>query len=405
MMTNRRWISFDHRVAEDFPTAMSSSAPRRAIVLAAVLGAATLLEGAGCSEGSGLRTVSTEYLVTLEQAQSIDYQIAWRSAVPVSLAGEADAIYVFGDYIAATENGRNTVSVVSARDGERLWAAPVGDRLENLMGLASAGSELIASTQSDAYYFEIATGRALDHQRYEPQNAASTPPIAFGPFLLYGTPDGRLVYHHRAVGLFKAAYGFDATLVQAPHRIGENELAVLTATGSVFFMDGVNNSMIWRSRTLDPVVARPAASDEAIFLPGTDQSLWAFRLADGKALWRYRTSQPLRDDPTLVSDVLYQSIPTQGLVAFNVETGQPIWTSDRVAGGTVLTRKNGQLIVWDQHEGRGATGSTFYRILERDGTLLDESTIADLHVAAADRLDDGAIYGLSTTGRMIKMVP
>ncbi len=360
-----------------------------------------LLVAAGCQSGNR-RPIETEYLVSLEQSDQLDYDIAWESAIALSLQGEAVAIYPYDDYVLGVEDGRNIVSAMTVRDGSAAWEYPVGASLEHLRGITRLGNQILASTQSDLYFLDAASGRLENQQRYAPQDAALTAGVLFGPFLVYGTSDGRIVYHHLGVGLMKTAYRLEtAQSITHPPVVLGNEFAVLTQSGGVHFMDGVNNSRIWSAAARDPIKATPAIDEFAIYVAGTDQSLWAFRIADGKLVWRFRCQQPLTDNPTLIDGVVYQTEPGKGLHAIDSRTGDEKWLCAEVPGGTVLTRKNGQLIVWDKQ----AAGSTFYRVLERDGSVLGQAHCPRISVARSDRIENGTIYAMSRGGRLIKLIP
>lgn len=360
-----------------------------------------LLAAAGCQSGSRW-PVETEYLVSLEQGDQLNYNIAWESAIALSRQGEAVGIYPYDDYVLGVEDGRNIVSALTVRDGNPAWEYPVGASLEHLRGITRLDNQILASTQSDLYFLDLATGRLQNQQRYNPTNAPLTAGVIFGPYLIYGTSDGRIIYHHLAVGLMQRAYRLETaqSITHPPVVLGE-EFAVLTQSGGIHFMDGVDNSQIWSAAVRDPIKGTPAIDEFALYVAGTDQSVWAFRVADGKLVWRFQCQQPLTDDPKLIDGVLYQAERGKGLHAINSRTGVEKWLCPEVNGGTVLTRKNGQLIIWSKQ----ASGSTFYRVLERDGSVLGKAVCPRISVAKSDRIENGTIYAMSRSGRMIKLIP
>jgi len=359
----------------------------------------------GCESGRK-GPIDTEYLLTLEQVDQLDYQIAWESAVAVSRGGRAVAIHPMGEWVLTVENGRNILTALTSRDGRDAWELQVGARLEHLRGVLRQDDEVLASTQSDLYFFDIATGRTQRHQRYAPEDAAGTAGILFGPFLVYGTNDGRIIYHHRGLGLMQAAYRLEnqQPISHAPLPLGDT-FAIFTQTGAIHLMDGVNNSRLWSAAARDPFDATPAIDENAIYVAGLDQSVWAFRLGDGKFIWRFPCQRPLIDDPKLIDGILYQAEPGRGLHAIDARTGVARWTCTDVQGGTVLARKNGQLIIWDRDDAPNSLGSTFYRILERDGSLLGSARCPKISVAASDHIENGTIYAMSAAGRIIKLIP
>lgn len=359
----------------------------------------------GC-ESSRKGPVAPEYLLDFEQTDQLDYTIAWESAVAVSLGGKAVSIHPFGEWVLTVEDGRNILTALTARDGRDAWEYQVGASLEHLRGVLLRGTTVLASTQSDLYFLDIATGRPQSQQRYAAQNAAAAPGLLFGPFLVYGTNDGRIIYHHLDLGLMQAAYRLESSqpITHAPVPLGD-VFAIITQSGAIHLMDGVNNSRLWTAAARDPIDTTPAIDENGIYVAGRDQSVWAFRLSDGKMMWRFRCQRPLIDDPKLIDGVLYQAEPGRGFHAIDAATGAAKWTCPAVQGGTVLARKNGQLIIWDKDDGAGATGSTFYRVLERDGSVLGSARADRISVATSDRIENGTIYAMSRAGRIIKLIP
>lgn len=391
---------------------MSQSDPRCVFTMKMLIRAAlgvipalvSLVLAPGCAEGPR-GPIEPDYLLKLEDADQIGYQIAWQSSIARMRGGRALEIIPFDDYVIATESGMNVISALTARDGTPVWQVPIGDELERMLGFIRSGETILAATQSDLYLLDIATGREQSHQRYGAGNVAATKPTIFGPYALYTTTDGRIVYHHLGTGLMRQAYRYEDTIENRPVWLG-SALAFVSRTGQIYLHDPATNTRYWSNRVLDKVVATPAASADALFIAGTDQSLWAFRASDGKRMWRYRTQQPLIDDPKLIEGTLYQAIPGKGLVALNPTNMDEKWICTEVAGGTVVARtRNGELIVWDRDETEWYAGSTFYRIDERTGDLLGQFYNKWIDVVAADSINNGNIYLMSPRGRVVKLVP
>lgn len=375
-------------------------------VAAGVGAAITFGAFVGCSDSGPAMQTERTYLVTLDQLDSVGYHVAWESAVAVSDDGRATQVMAWDDYVLAIEDGRNFISVLDTRDGRPLWDESVGTPLESMRGVVRHGNQILASTQSDLYYYDIATGRVQEHQRYDPANSAGTAPVIYGPFAIYGTVDGRIIYHHMPTGLMKSAYRFDAGVHQPVLPVGSSEAAVFTESGRIHFMDIVNNSRYWTATVRDRVRARPVVDDTHVYVPGYDQSVWAFRLDDGKLIWRYRGQRPLTDDPTLIGDTLYQSEDDAGLVAIDTALGRARWIASEVKGGTVIARSHdGYLLVWDRDNAPNAKGSTFYRVNERTGSVEGSFHASNIYTAVADHLENGTVYGLSKAGRVIKLIP
>lgn len=231
-------------------------------------------------------------------------------------------------------------------------------------------------------------------------------PLVRGNSAIYGTDDGRIVYHNLDVGLMYDAYRIGAPITHSPIPAGPSAVVVITQTGRINLLDTNVNTRYWERGVLDPIEAKPAMGESGLFVAGIDQSVWAFRLVDGRQMWRERFQSPLTDDPKLIDNVLYQAVPNEGLTAINATTGQRIWQNPEVEGGTVITRIHSrELIVWDRDNGSDAYGSTFYRVDQRSGAVLGKVHTKWIYHADATSVDDGDIYGLSRAGRIIKLVP
>ncbi len=360
-----------------------------------------------CSEEPQIGPLSGDgYMVSFEEAQVLDYSVAWQSSVARTLLGETTQIIPGDDYIITTESGNiNTVCAITSRDGKPAWAEPVGGHLENLLGAIRFGNQVIATTQSDLYILDIASGREVSHQRFSAEAISSTVPVLFGSDALYGTADGRVILHSLPARLLRSSYSIGDGIEMAPLKAGPGAALVITRTGRLNLFDPVTNTIFWETGVLDPIEATPAISDSGVFVAGMDQSIWAFRLADGRQMWRKRFQHALIDSPVLIDDVLYQAVPNEGLVALDAATGKVIWQNSDIAGGTIITRNRTDLIVWDKHDGHDAYGSTFYRVDQFSGDLLGQIDTDWISLAAATSIDRGDIYGLSRAGRIIKLIP
>ncbi|MFG0329543.1 MAG: PQQ-binding-like beta-propeller repeat protein [Phycisphaerales bacterium] len=375
---------------------------RLSLALAIGLGVSGLMTA--CASDPAPPRRDDAYMMTIDQANDLDYQIAWQSAVAVAANGGVNAIYPYDDIVVTSENGRNILSALTTRDGSRAWDAAIGAPLERLLGVRRQGDRLYATTQSDFYALDSATGRLEQHDRFAANYAAGTRPIIRGEYAIYGTSDGRVVYHHIPTGIAKDAYRFEAPIDIDVAPVGD-AVAVLTRDASVNLHNPIANSRMWRNNTLDPAVVTPAVGPLALYVVSPDQSVWAFRLSDGREIWRFRAQRPLRDEPKYLDGRVYVAVPGQGLVALDEATGEVIWTTDEINGGTLLTRKNGDLIVFDADDAPGSRGGRFYRVDERTGDLLGTARTPRISLAVADTMQNGSIFGASYDGRLLKLVP
>lgn len=369
------------------------------------IGHVILLAMVFCIFGCDKQIVSedrNEYLLSYTQAKELDCNIAWQTTVALTFTGKVTGLYPYDDMIVTTEDGRNVVSAVTARDGSGMWETPVGDKLERLLGVVRDNERIIANSQSDLYVLDTANGTIQSHQKYGKNNVAMTVPFILGDMAIYGTPDGRIVYHRLSTGMMQAAYRFSDAIPHTPVWLGD-AIAVITQTGQINVMDPGVNSQIWVNHVLDPIQTRIAVDSNAMYVAGTDQSVWAFRLVDGKRIWRFQTQYPLNDDPKVIDGIVYQAIPHKGLTAIDASNGHQKWVSDQVTGGTVITRFDQDLIIWDKLE--NTRGSVFYRVDSVTGDLLGKAMSNRIDYAAADKIESGTIYGLTRNGVLIKLIP
>lgn len=375
-------------------------------VLVLLVSAAAMTLATSCSSRPAIRPGWTGYMMTLEQARELDYQVAWQSAFAITTTGVTNSIVAYDDVVIATENGANVVSALSERDGTPLWQEAIGDSLERLLGVVPSEDEVIAWTQSDCYLLDVMTGRQNAHQRYGAAQVAHTLPLVLRPFAIYGTPDGRIIYHHLDLGIMKSAYRVDNSAVRRAPVLAGSAMVVLTDSARINYLDPIDNHRRWVNQTLDPIDTKPVSDGVNVYLAGEDQSVWAYRLADGKIAWRFRTQSPLRDDPTLINGVLYQAVPDRGLTAIDTSNGQEIWSNPSVPAGTVVTmNQHNELIVWQSDPGEYSNHSTIYRVDGRTGDAIATVRCQGIALVCADNLINGSIYGASRNGRVIKLVP
>ena len=375
-------------------------------IITTCLAVCTLALNLGCEKQTQIGPRQGQgYMINYEQSQILDYNVAWQSSVARSILGNAKSLIPGDDYIIASEDGSNVISAVTNRDGTPLWQVPVGDRLERLLGITRVGNTVIAATQSDLYLLDVATGRTTSTQKYGGENIASTMPIIIDNEAVYGTTDGRIVYHNLNAGLMRGAYRFTTGFDMKPIRVSDTAVLVVTRTGRINLLDVKASTVYWEAGVLDPIEATPALGKTGLFIAGIDQSVWAFRLEDGHLMWRTRFQYPLRDDPKLIDNILYQAVPNQGLAAINATTGQINWQNSAVKGGTVITQHNGDLIVWDKDNAQDSYGSTFYRINPETGEIKGQVRSDWINYAIATKMNNGTILGLSRAGRIIKLIP
>ncbi len=383
------------------PNAPAPKVPSRVCTALAtcLLSALLLAVSSGCESPQSVPGATGD-LITYSQAQELGYQVAWHSAFARTASGRLDRMVAFDDMVVGLETGHNVVSALTARDGSILWDVPVGEPLERIVGIVRYDDQVLVSTQSDLYGLDTATGRINLHQRFGEGNVSGTPPLIVEPYAIYGSPDGRVVYHHLGAGLMEQAYRLDSAVVQQPKWIVGAYVAV-TQSGRVYAIDPSTNERFWDSAGLGVIEAEIAVGPDAVYAASVDQSVWAYRRSDGRLKWRFRTQRPLRDDPVYLDGVVYQVAATQGLIAIDGETGEHLWTAEGIESGHVLTRQDGNLIVFSP----GRQSSTLYAVDQRNGDVVARVESPWIIRATASSQEGGDVYAMTLAGRVVKLTP
>lgn len=356
-----------------------------------------------CSEPVPAPLVTPD-LITLGEAEKLGMEVAWQSAVAVTQRGKVTQIYPWEDILVTVEDGSNVLSAISTSEGKPLWDTPVGVPLERTLGLMRSGATIFAATQSECHLIDTASGRVTQQQSWGPGNVASTAPLLLGAYLVFGTEDGRVVYHNLASQMMQDAYRLDSAVAAIPQE-ASGGMILQTISGMLHYFDPSINARLWVNGPLDPFDTRPALSDRTVFVGGHDQSSWAFRLTDGKQIWRTRFDAPIIDDPVYLNGVVYQAVPGTGLAAMDALTGDILWKNSEVTGGTVITTNKGNLIVWDQADAPARRGGSLYRVDADSGRVIGKANSDLVWYAVADRPQDGNVYALSKSGLVMKLVP
>ncbi|MFW5652739.1 MAG: PQQ-binding-like beta-propeller repeat protein [Planctomycetota bacterium] len=366
----------------------------------------TLVSLTGCSWGEAREMEVDPYLLSLEEANEIGMNVVWSSKAALATNGRVSDVTVGNDLVLVTETGANVVSAIDATNGEPLWENAVGDPFEPLLGVAMTSDTVVAMTRSEVLQFDSANGRRLQFDRLSEEGPADTAPLLNWPFAIYGTTDGRVIFHHLPTGLMKSAYRFDTEVQQAP-TAWDDLMVVITRDGyiNVLVPDPNRPSRVWQHRVFDNIKARPATTSRRLIVAGMDRSLWGLDRRTGRIVWRWQTEYQLTDDPVTYDDaVVYQGVDNYAFAALDAENGQRIWLNEEVKGGTVLTQIDGHLIIWNRDA--DGIGGTFFRLNADDGRLVGAVRSRDIAYAVADAPIDGSIFGVEPrTGRMIKMSP
>jgi outer membrane protein assembly factor BamB len=351
------------------------------------------------SAGPSTVEVKRDYLINYETARELDLRIDYQTQThPEEGSGlsrlsiQSDAIFVL--------DGVNFLTRLRRANGQRTWRLPVGGRLDLIQGINydPVSERVFLMSTSHVLVLDDDTGSMIDKQRLG--QIASTAPVLFGSFFIYGSRNGQVVWHSADVGYQWRGYQVSPTIRVAPLLVN----GVVVATGSdgrVMVIDAASVAGIWNKRLLNEVSAAPTTDGGLLFIAGLDQYLWAIDIASGRTHWKYLAEVPLDSPPTVLEGQLYQQIAGSGLHCFvarplDAPGGEILWTAPEVAGDVIGANRH-RLFVWDS-EGRVLDVVDAIR-----GGVMTTVNLPD--VKFIYMLGESDLYAASDDGRVIALSP
>ncbi len=344
-----------------------------------------------------VQQLDREYVIGPTAADELNYRIAWQyGGVPnttIKATGiRGDSVY--------TLDQENFLTRINMNDGQKRWRIQVADPVVKVFSLNAIGDNIYLSAGSDLMVFEAANGNAVVRWRLE--RVSSTHPVDFRDDLIYGSRGGDLIWINRQIGFMTKAYHVSKTFRVGPV-IKDKVLAVVGVEGEVLVLNPETATQYWSKRLLAPAVCKPVIGDDMLYVAATDQYLWGFDLATGRASWKYLCDAPLTASPTLVGDRIFQQIPGKGLSCFNaipvdLPGGELLWTNEKVTGNVILARR-GDLYAWDTETKR-------LMVLDEKRGL----TKARMDLPQADFMFTGGekgedLFAGCKDGRVVRLVP
>ncbi len=350
------------------------------------------------SVGSLSVDLERDYLVGPEAARKLGLRIVFQSQThPEQGSGikrmsvQADAIFVL--------DGVNFLTRLRRANGQRLWRLPVAGRLDDIQGITYQPSteRVFLTSTSHILVLDDDTGSMIDKQGLG--QIASTAPVTYGNFFIYGSRNGQVVWHSTEVGYQWRGYQVSPTMRVAPVLVGD----VVVATGSdgrVMVLDAPSAAGIWDKRLLNEVAATPTTDNGLVYIAGLDQYLWAIDIGTGRTLWKYLADVPLDRPPFVLAGQLYQQIPGHGLhcfVAHPVDSpaGEILWTAPEVSGDVIGARDH-RLFVWE------ADDRVLAVVDAKRGGVMESISLPDVdHLF----MDGGELFAAGDDGRVTALVP
>jgi hypothetical protein len=380
--------------------------------LAAAVLATIALAAAGCAssspspEGSGAAgpapapdtpdRIDPGYIVGPREAAELGYRVDWQSLVDARggirhLSIQEDAIFVL--------DGENFLSRMRRVDGRRVWRVPVGRATTEINGVVYVAPARAVYVVAGGDLLEIDAGTGAQTGRQKLDKIANTTALLYGPFLIYGSRNGQIVWHNYSIAYQWRAYQVAGAIQVQPVVAGRYLVAAGTG-GTVMVLSAGGEGQLWSKKMLDEVTAPPAVGGDVVYVSSKDQILRAFDLYTGRKLWDTLTASPLTDGPVLLGSDLYQNVPGEGLHCFeakprNSRRGVVRWVNEAVEG-RVVTEHAGNVMVWSERE-------QLLHAVERGGGAVAASIPLD-RVARLDT-QGGEIVAVADDGRLVRLIP
>ena len=193
---------------------------------------------------------------------------------------------------------------------------------------ADGSGPVVVPTANEMFVFDRYNGTLLT--RFKIPFMAGGPAVASESALFLGGLDGRFYCFQldrrrwlRPVKLWDVMAGGPVTA--APLLLGRETLLFASQAGVVFACSASDKTLLWTYRTGAPIVADLTADAGAVYVAGSDRSLYRLDLATGVAQWRVRFPRPLALGPAVAAHTVYQSCENHGLVAVDSDTGTVKW--------------------------------------------------------------------------------
>jgi outer membrane protein assembly factor BamB len=339
------------------------------------------------------------YFIDPDEARDLGYRIDWQFP---TFGRALRRLWVRYDSV-YTLDERNFMTRIRREQGDRVWRLPVGGPLDEMLGIdvIPDRERIFVTAGSGVLVLDIDTGSQIQKQRLN--KIASTAPVRFGQYLIYGSRTGQLAWHSYVLNSYWRGYQISNSIEVQP-TLADDYVIAVGNDGRIMSIHAPSASQAWSFEALAPVVARPAASDGVTFVASLDQHLRAFDIDNDRApLWEYLTESQLDDPPMVIGDRVYQQVETEGLVCFEAQPadapgGIVVWRAAD-ARGNVLTRLGADLIAWDAENKR-------LEVVDANlGALIKTIELPAVDTIQATSATDGELYATSPDGRVIRLVP
>lgn len=386
---------------------MTSFLSRPTIVRSAsgVLSVAAAFAGlamGGCSSSSAPKAQSVEeraavVSVGVEEFGKLGYRVDWRGFATMLPGSKVNTLEILGDTVAVQESA-GVLTTLEARNGSTRWSEQVSNPLTRYVGIVRDNDRLIVSSDSEAFFFDLATGTLK--ARHDLAIVVDNGPARVGEILIYGSASGQVLGHLTLNGFRQWGAMTSGSIETAPLLLSgphAGRVAVVSSGGDIVVLDGASGMITSRARISLGADAPLAADDRLLYVASVDHSLYAISIDDGTIVWRERTGAPLHLGPVVHSGTVYCDMGETGLTAFEAATGKKLWNNPKLSG-KVLGLRNKRLVVWDGKD-------TAFSVDPAKGSIAETVTLPGFAILKTDAFENGNLYAAAANGVIAKYAP
>ena len=352
-----------------------------------------------------------KYTVGPTAARELGYRIIWQA----DLGDDAQRFDVVeGDVYVITPGNR--IARIDRKKGDVVWNAIAADPNDKIWGITqgmpgpgdlswgrNADDKLYITTDPLVFVIDHASGSIIGRQPLD--KVPSSEVVRSGPYLIYGTRTGQVIWHQYVVGHAWRANQLRGPVTHTPVLVGANRVACGSEGGTLLMLDGRTVGRIWGDQILGSVSAPVAAGDGLVFCASDDQYLRAYDVSNGRLQWKHLATSPL-DQPPFFFDGgksgprILQWSEGEGLLCLEARSktaiqGTVVWTLPDARGDT-LGVIDGEVVLWDD-DGKKL------RMVDVDQGRITK-TVALPEIIDIKLVDD-SIYASGTDGRLIRLDP
>jgi len=343
------------------------------------------------SENSISEPSSDEWSINHDSWHELGYRWEW-TGFPLMQpgAGLTDAV-AYKDAVVTTASD-TTVTCLESSTGKVRWAKQLDRPTTQLFEPTRSGDNLFICSDTELHEISIKNGNTLDRDNVH--GIINTKPLIMGNLALFGTIANEL-YAFELRNDFKLwSYKFDGEIESPAVNIDGKSIAMVSAGGDLRILSARDGNSIMKANIAGGSLATILANEQTVYVPSTDQSIYAFNIEDGFRQWRKRTSEPVLVQPVIHDGVMFASTADDGLVAIDAVSGETLWTNSSIQGWVVSLANGDELMVW--------TGKALAAVDKDSGEIIATANLNGAAGVRADTFVDGNLYVISPEGAIAK---